>query len=68
MYYDEIGIPTRQISTENPMGEKGGACSRITDPSDPDLPFSGAASIWARATMWTPVWPGRCCNPAGGAR
>lgn len=24
--------------------------------------------VRARAAMWTPVWPGRHCNPAGGAR
>lgn len=43
MYYDELGIPTRQISAENPTGEKGGACSRVPNPADPDLPFSGGA-------------------------
>jgi len=43
MYYDEIGIPTRQISAENPTGEKGGACGWVPDPSDPNLPFSGSS-------------------------
>ena len=40
MYYDEIGIPTRQISAENPTGEKGGACALSPDPG---LPFSRAS-------------------------
>lgn len=40
MYFDEIGIPTRQVSAENPRGEKGGACAWTPDPTNPDLPFS----------------------------
>ena len=43
MYYDEIGVPTRQISAENPTGEKGAACRWEPNPTDPDLPFSGGA-------------------------
>ena len=36
MYYDEIGVPTRQISAENPTGEKGAACRVGTpDPGEP---------------------------------
>jgi len=37
------GVVTRQISGENPTGAKGGGCQRDPDPSDPDLPHSGAA-------------------------
>ncbi len=43
MYYDEIGIPTRQISAENPTGEKGAACRWEPNPLDPNLPFSGSS-------------------------
>lgn len=43
MYYDEIGVPTRQISAENPTGEKGAACRWEPNPADPDLPFSGGS-------------------------
>src|SRR5262245_53295843 len=34
------GIETRQLSAENPTGEKGGACRATPDPSNPDLPHS----------------------------
>ncbi|NRF96196.1 hypothetical protein HQN89_36105 [Paenibacillus frigoriresistens] len=37
------GIPTRQISAENPTGEKGKACIWDPDPRDPFLPHSGTA-------------------------
>jgi len=37
------GIVTRQISAENPTGEKGGACRWDPNPADPDLYHSGAA-------------------------
>lgn len=37
------GVVTRQISAENPTGEKGGACRWDPDPTDPDLPHSGAS-------------------------
>lgn len=40
----EAGVPTRQICPENPTGEKGGACRRAPDPSDPDLPHSRFAA------------------------
>lgn len=39
----ETGVITRQISAENPTGEKGGACRWAPDPSDPNLPHSKAA-------------------------
>ena len=44
MYFDEIAVPTRQISAENPTGEKGGACAAIPDPTNPALPFSAGAA------------------------
>ena len=44
MYYDEIGVSTRQISAENPDGAKGGACRWLPNPDDPDLPFSAGAA------------------------
>lgn len=34
------GAVTRQISAENPTGEKGGACRWAPDPTNPDLPYS----------------------------
>ena len=37
------GVPTRQISAENPTGEKGKACIWEPDPSNPFLPHSGTA-------------------------
>ena len=37
------GVVTRQISAENPTGEKGGACKWVPDTSNPDLVHSGAA-------------------------
>jgi hypothetical protein len=36
-------IETRSISAENPTGAKGGAATRIPDPSDPDLEHSRPA-------------------------
>lgn len=37
------GIPTRQISAENPFGDKGGACIWEPNPEDPFLPHSRTA-------------------------
>jgi hypothetical protein len=37
-------IESRQISPENPTGEKGKGAMGVPDPSNPDLSFSGAAS------------------------
>ena len=34
------GAVTRQISAENPTGEKGGACRWAPDPTNPDIPYS----------------------------
>ena len=34
------GALTRQISAENPTGEKGGACRWAPDPTNPDIPYS----------------------------
>jgi hypothetical protein len=39
----QAGTTTRQISAENPTGEKGAACRWVPDPDNPDLPFSRAA-------------------------
>ena len=38
------GCVTRQITAENPSGEKGGACHAVPDPKNPDLVHSAAAS------------------------
>ncbi|MCR4682290.1 MAG: hypothetical protein K5647_03045 [Clostridiales bacterium] len=37
------GVITRQISAENPTGEKSGAARAMPDPSDPALFHSGPA-------------------------
>jgi hypothetical protein len=37
------GVPTRQISAENPTGEKGGGCKWEPDPTNPDLVHSAPA-------------------------
>jgi len=42
--YMQAGVQTRQISGENPTGEKNGGCKTIPDPNDPDLPHSRPAS------------------------
>ena len=42
------GVTTRQISAENPTGEKGGGCRCDPDPDDPELCHSGAASDLGR--------------------
>ena len=39
----QSGVVTRQISAENPTGEKGQACRWDPNPSDPNLVHSGAA-------------------------
>ena len=41
--YGMAGVPTRQISGENPTGEKGGACRWSPDPDNPETPHSAAA-------------------------
>jgi hypothetical protein len=38
-----IGVQTRQVSAENPTGEKAGACRWDPDPSNPDLAHSSPA-------------------------
>jgi hypothetical protein len=40
----ESGAVTRMINAENPTGEKGGGARWVPDPSDPNLPHSGAAA------------------------
>ncbi len=42
------GTVTRQISAENPTGEKGGGCRWDPDPADPNLVHSDAASDLGR--------------------
>ena len=37
------GVVTRQISAENPTGEKGGGCHWVPNPADPMLSHSGPA-------------------------
>jgi len=37
-------VESRQVSPENPTGEKGKGAMRAPDPSNPDLAFSGASS------------------------
>jgi len=44
----QAGAVTRQISAENPTGEKGRACIWDPDPQDPALPHSGAATDLGR--------------------
>jgi len=39
----KAGVITRQISAENPTGEKGGGCKWEPDPSDPNLKYSSHA-------------------------
>jgi hypothetical protein len=51
------GAVTRQISAENPTGEKGGGCSWAPDPSDPNLPFSGASTDLGRGWKVRPFVP-----------
>src|SRR4051794_36368156 len=36
-------VETFMVSPENPTGEKAGGARRTPDPTDPDLPHSGAA-------------------------
>jgi D-arabinan exo alpha-(1,3)/(1,5)-arabinofuranosidase (non-reducing end) len=44
----QTGAITRQISAENPTGEKGRACTWAPDPNDPYLPHSAAATDLGR--------------------
>jgi len=41
--YMQSGVTTRQISAENPTGEKNGGCKWEPDASDPNLKHSGMA-------------------------
>ena len=43
-----VGAVTRQISAENPTGEKGGGCRWDPNPADPYLAHSGAAAHLGR--------------------
>ncbi len=42
-FFTQCGAVTRQISAENPTGEKGGGCRWQPDPDDPNLNHSRAA-------------------------
>ena len=55
--YMQAGIPTRQISGENPTGEKNGGCRTIPNPDDPDLRFSKAASKLGQGWKVNPFIP-----------
>jgi hypothetical protein len=51
------GVVTRQISAENPTGEKGGGCRWEPNPSDPNLVHSGAAMDLGRGWKVRPFIP-----------
>jgi hypothetical protein len=53
----EAGAVTRQISAENPTGEKGGACRWNPDPANPELRHSGAALDLGRGWKVRPFIP-----------
>jgi hypothetical protein len=50
-------VPTRQISPENPTGEKGQACRWAPDPADPYLAHSGPAVDLGRGWKVRPFIP-----------
>ncbi|MGE5222036.1 MAG: glycoside hydrolase family 172 protein [Omnitrophica WOR_2 bacterium] len=54
---NHIGIPTRQISAENPTGEKGGGCKWEPDPTDPNLAHSAPALRLGRGWKVRPFIP-----------
>jgi len=41
--YLQAGVTTRQISAENPTGAKNSGCMWEPDPTNPDIPYSGAS-------------------------
>lgn len=51
------GVVTRQISAENPTGEKGGACRWDPNPNDPNLVHSAAALDLGRGWKVRPFIP-----------
>ncbi len=51
------GVVTRQISAENPTGEKGGACHWIPNPEDPNLRHSRAAMKLGKGWKVRPFIP-----------
>lgn len=53
----QAGVVTRQISAENPTGEKGGGCRWDPDPNDPNLVHSGAAMDLGRGWKVRPFIP-----------
>jgi len=58
------GIPTRQISAENPTGEKGGGCKWDPDPGDPYLYHSRPAIDLGRGWKVRPFIPLRAGETA----
>lgn len=54
-----VGVPTRQISAENPTGAKGGACVWAPNPLDPNLVHSRAAQDLGRGWKVRPFVPVR---------
>ena len=55
----QTGVVTRQISAENPTGEKGGGCRWDPDPSDPYLAHSVAALDLGRGWKVRPFVPAK---------
>ena len=51
------GVTTRQISAENPTGEKGAGCKWEPNPADPNLAHSGPASKLGRGWKVRPFIP-----------
>ena len=51
------GVPTRQISAENPTGERGGGCKWDPNPADPNLTHSGPATELGRGWKVRPFIP-----------
>ena len=49
-----ISAESRQISPENPTGEKGMGARATPNPSDPNLPFSAAAQDLGRGWKVSP--------------
>jgi hypothetical protein len=53
----QTGVVTRQISAENPTGEKGKGCTWDPNPKDPNLAHSGAAVHLGRGWKVRPFIP-----------
>ncbi|MDR2570962.1 MAG: DUF2961 domain-containing protein, partial [Oscillospiraceae bacterium] len=55
--YMQMGVPTRQISAENPTGEKNNGCLAEPNPDNPDTPHSGAAMKMGKGWKVRPFVP-----------